>query len=282
MLVPAVAGLAIACAWGLAGTLSARGARASDAASATAWGAIGGAVVLAPVIVAFGPAVPSGGEFAEAIPVALCTLGGNMALFAAMRRGRIALVAPLAALYGPFAALLAVLGGESISATVAASFALVIVGMTLIVSARQEAEEASLAHGSAIAFALLAAVMLGVGLVGATDVGGRIGGMWMLAVVEVLGALVFGLPLLVRARLAFVRETIVWNTAGSCVTSVGYLTYIAVSDRYGVAITATLTSLQCVIGALLSAWTLRERLDARQIAGGVAIAAALTLLAATA
>lgn len=281
MLVPVLAGLGIAGVWGLAGTLSARGARASDAASATAWGAIGGAVVLAPVLLLIAPPVPSLSQVLPALPVALSTLGGNLALFAAMRRGRIALIAPLAALFGPIAALIAVLGGEPISLPIALSFALVICGTTLIVSARDDDQATGHARGAAIALSLLAALLLGIGLVGATSVGGDIGGLWMLAIVEVLGALIFGLPLLLRRRLAFVRETVIWNTAGSCATSVGYLTYIAVTGRYGVAVTATLASLQCVVGALLSAWTLHERLHARQIAGGTAIAAALALLAAT-
>jgi drug/metabolite transporter (DMT)-like permease len=273
-------GIVAAVCWGVAGTLSARGARASDAASATAWGAVGGAVALAPVLlVAAGPA-PSGRWLGLAAITAVSTLLGNLCLFAALRRGPIALVAPVAALYGPEAALVSVARGEPLDPFTALAFALVTAGMVLVVGNRRPPTSDDVAHRprQAVALALGASVLLGSGLVGATEVGGEIGGLWMLATVEILGALMFGLPLLIAGRLSLSPRAMGWCTLGSVTTSVGYLTYIAVSSRHGIAVPAILASQQCVVAAAVGIVSLGERVSRRQMLGGVLVAGAVALL----
>ena len=269
--------------WGVAGTLSARGARASDAASATAWGAVGGAVALAPILLLFAGPPPSGRWLALAAVTAVSTLLGNLTLFAALRRGPVALVAPVAALYGPEAALVGIARGEPIGPTIILAFALVTVGMVLVVGRRQGVTSTEVAQHprQAVALAFAASALLGTGLVGATEVGGQIGGLWMLASVEILGALMFGLPLLAAHRLSLSRTTICWCTLGSVTTSVGYLTYIAVSSEHGIAVPAILASQQCVVAAMVGVFSLGERVSRAQLLGGALVASALALIAAT-
>lgn len=101
----------------------------------------------------------------------------------------------------------------------------------------------------------------------------------MLATVEVLGALLLGIPLLGSGRLSLSRPAIGWCTLGSCTTSVGYLTYIAVSTVHGVAVPAVIASQQSVVAAFVGVLALGERLSRRQVAGGMLIAAAVAVVA---
>ena len=241
---------------------------------------MGGAIILTPVLIIFGGHAPMGHWLLLALLTASSTLLGNLLLFAALRRGPVALVAPIVALYGPLAAVVSIATGQHVRILTMGGLALAMAGLILVVIHRHTATTEK--HHRPLQAGLLAfaaSLALGAGLVGATKVGHHIGAFWMLATVEFLGSLVFGGTLLALRRLSFSPITIAYNSLGSVTTSVGYITYITVSTRYGIAVPAVLAAQQSVVAAGFGILLLKEK-PARAQALGVGLVALGVALAA--
>jgi drug/metabolite transporter (DMT)-like permease len=268
-------GLTAALCWGLSAVVASRSTRLIGSQQALAY-------VMLLSLIALGVLAPIAGVPAHAGPHAfawavLAGAGSALGLsfmYRALRLGKVGVVAPIASTEGALAAVFAVALGEQLTAGVAICLAVITVGVVLA-TMRGHASDV---HLRPSVFALSAACCFGVNLVASAHAGDTLGALWTILVARIVGVALIAVPLIVRGRLPLPAGAW-WMVCFSAAAEVlGYVGYV-VGSHHGVAIPAVLGSQFAAIAAVVSYAVLGERLDQRQVAGGVVIVAGVTALA---
>lgn len=232
-------------------------------------------VVTLPLALAVG-GVPDGDTWAHA-PAAgaagLLELAGFGCYVLAIRRGSLAVIAPLVGLEGGIAALVAIAGGERVGALVVAGILLAAVGTSLSCAERGERRAAG------AGWAILAGVVFGLMFVmyGMTDP------LEPFTAVTIgrFCALVILVPVVLRRPCVAVARADLWRlSAVGAVDAVAFGAFVAAVDRGPVSVASVCGAQFATISVILSVLLLRERPARVQIAGIVLTLAGTTLLAA--
>ena len=272
-------GLGAALAWAAATLCSARASRLLGAGSTLALVMLVGLVVIVPFVAVEG--VPAGLDAdisAWLVVAGFGNVAGLACVYAALRIGKVGIVAPIASTEGAVAAVIAVLAGEQLSPGAGAMLGLIVVGVVLAAVAPRGGVVAEGA-GRAALLAFAAALLFGVGLYAVGRVSVDLPVSWVLLPTRAMAVLFVAVPLLLTRKLRVTRAALpLVVAAGLC--EVAGLTAFTLGARHGIAVTVVVASQYAAITAVGAYVVFRERLAPIQIAGVAAIVVGIASLSA--
>jgi drug/metabolite transporter (DMT)-like permease len=271
-------GLAAAVLWGVSSAVAARSSRLIGAEAALGWVYLVGLAVAVPA--AFATGLPDlDGEglrwLAVTAPAAISSL---YLMYAAVKRGPVALVMPIAASQGGVAALIAVGLGEDLEPLAAAGLGVIMAGM---LAAMRRPGNLDVSHSTAaVVLAALCAAISGFALYGSARTGDSLGALWTLAALRVAGVAGLTLPVALAGSLRRPgRATRLVLFCGLADTA-AFASYVAAASAGSVAVPAVLSSQFAAVAALIGVAAMGERLTRVQVAGIVSILAGVALVTA--
>jgi drug/metabolite transporter (DMT)-like permease len=277
-MIAVLGGLGAAVLFATATVSAARGSRLVGAESFLA-GVMTVGLVIAFPFVALGGA-PSRLEASSLGWLALSGIGNVAGLlfdYAALRVGRLGLVAPILATEGAIAALISVAAGERLAPAAAATLVLIAAGVVLATRTGARDVDASDQSRRAVLLALAAACSFGASLYATGRVSAQLPLAWALLPARLVGVVAVALPLALTGRLRLTRRAAPWVVlAGAC--EAGGFAAFAVGARHGIAISAVLSSQFATLAALAGIVLFRERLARTQFAGVAAVACGVAIL----
>jgi drug/metabolite transporter (DMT)-like permease len=259
-------GVGAALCWGTSTFCSSRSTRIIGAPAALGWVMLVGFLIVAPIAAVRGVTGDAGAsDFGWLVVASAGSVSGLGLSYAALRRGKVSIVAPICATEGAIAALVAVAFGQRLAATTLVALG-VIAGGVILASTGSEVVEG---HSSriSVALAVLAASLFGISLYASGRVGPSVGAAAILFAARGLGVTVIVLPLLVRRRLRLTRTAVPFVLASGVLEVAGYAAFLLGVGSGNVAVPAVLSSLFAVVAGMLGFVLLGERLRRLQFAG---------------
>lgn len=217
-----------------------------------------------------------GADIAWLAVASIGSVGGLGMSYAALRRGKVSIVAPICATEGAIAAIVAVAFGQQLAAATLVALAVIACGVILASTGNEVVEGHS--SRSSIALAILAASLFGVSLYASGRVGPSLGAAAILLGARGLGVTVIALPLIVRRRLRLTRPALPYVLASGVLEVVGYAAFIVGVGSGNVAVPAVLSSLFAVVAGVLGFVLLGERLRRVQFVGVAATVLGVVVL----
>jgi drug/metabolite transporter (DMT)-like permease len=271
-------GLGAAVLFATATVSAARGSRLVGAESFLAGVMTVGFVIALPFVALGG--TPAGLDASAFGWLALSGIGNVAGLlfdYAALRVGRLGLVAPVLATEGAIAALLSVAAGERLAPGAAVTLVLIAAGVVLATRTSSHDVDVSDQNRRAVLLALAAACSFGASLYATGRVSAQLPLAWALLPARLVGVAAVGVPLAFTGRLRLTRRAAPWVVlAGAC--EIGGFAAFAVGARHGIAISAVLSSQFATLAALAGIVLFRERLARIQFAGVAAVACGVAIL----
>jgi drug/metabolite transporter (DMT)-like permease len=259
-------GVGAALCWGTSTFCSSRSTRIIGAPAALGWVMLVGFLIVAPIAAVRGVTGGAGAsDFGWLVVASAGSVSGLGLSYAALRRGKVSIVAPICATEGAIAALVAVAFGQRLAATTLVALG-VIAGGVILASTGNEIVEG---HSSriSVALAVLAASLFGISLYASGRVGPSVGAAAILFAARGLGVTVIVLPLLMRRRLRLTRTAVPFVLASGVLEVAGYAAFLLGVGSGNVAVPAVLSSLFAVVAGMLGFVLLGERLRRLQFAG---------------
>jgi drug/metabolite transporter (DMT)-like permease len=306
-----IGGLGAAVLWGAATLCSSRSSRMVGSRLVLGWVMIVGVIVGLPIaIVSPGPATVAPSTFVLLGVVGVSYVVGLQLTYAALRIGKVSIVAPIVATEGAVAALIAVALGDAIGVVAAAMLAVIVSGVVLSTlepgradvpagdfdlvadaidgPTRRDALDPTVPTATgerpidtrrAALFAIIAALVFGVGIVAAGKSAALVPVAWVALAARLVGLVVVVIPLVLQRRLYVTRAALplvviagVGEVIGSMLSAWG--------SRDSIAITAVMGSQFAAFAAVVAFLLFGERLGRVQVAGVVLIVGGVTVLAA--
>src|SRR3954447_26789868 len=256
---------AAACAFAVATVCSSRSTRMIGAGPVLGWVMLIGLVAVAPVLaLGPGPGRLDRATLGWLVLGGVGNAGGLLLDYAALRVGQVGIVAPIVSTEGAITAVLAILAGESLSAAVGLTLAVIVAGIVLSATtpadgaprrgavSRRDARRAAL-------YAVAAAVAFGVSLYGTGRVSGDVPMGWVILPARLAGVVAVALPLLVAGRLALTRAAAPLVVVAGLCEVIGFASYTA-GAQHDIAIAAVLSSQFAAVAALAAFLIFGERL----------------------
>jgi drug/metabolite transporter (DMT)-like permease len=272
-------GLGAAGAWAISTLCSSRSSRLIDPMVVVAWVMLVGLVICLPLAAASG--VPSRlGTSAGAwlLVSGAGNVGGLLLAYRALRTGKVSLIAPLVSTEGAVAAVIALLAGEHLRATVGAALGLAVVGVCLAAVPAEDPERpVAGSHVAGVALAMGAALTFGVSLYATARASSSLPASWVVLSGRVIGVLALALPLIALQRLRLTRAATPLVVGSGICEVLGFFSYTA-GARHGVAVAAVLASQFAALASLAAFLLFRERLGRVQLAGVGTVLVAVSLL----
>jgi drug/metabolite transporter (DMT)-like permease len=290
-----VFGLLTAFLWATTLLASARASRLLGAWSTLAWVMLIGLIVTLPFVIATAPSVSLTGRDVTLMAVAgIANSVGLLCNYAAVRRGKVALVGPIVSTEGAIAAVLAVIAGDPLGAAAAAVLAIIAVGVVLA-SIDRSAGDPELAPDPAaearpigpsrdtvivVGLALGAAALFGLNLFVTSRIAGVLPLAWTVLPARLAGVVLVTIPLVLRGRLRLVRAAVPFVIVVGVCEVLGIATF-ALGARVSAPVTSVLASQFAGIAAVAAYLLFGERLRRVQVVGIVLIGIGVAVLAAT-
>lgn len=205
----------------------------------------------------------------------ITSVSGLGLVYAALRIGKVGVVAPITSTEGALAAVFSVAFlGEHLTVAVACALAVIAAGVVVVTSQARLAD----LHLRPALLALAAASVFGVGLVASARAGDAIGPFWTILVSRSVGVAFVALPLALMGRLPRPGRALPLVLFSGFAEVTGFAGYI-IGARHGVAVPAVLSSQFAAVAAVISFAAFGERLTRLQLAGAVSIAAGVAAVA---
>jgi drug/metabolite transporter (DMT)-like permease len=209
--------------------------------------------------------------------------GGLLLAYRALRFGQVGIVAPIVSTEGAITALIALLAGESLSAAVWATLAVIVAGIVLSAAHDDDASGPGVVSRAdarhAALFAVGAALAFGVSLYGTGRLSDDLPVAWLVLPARLTGVVAVALPLLLARRLALIRRAAPLVLAAGLGEVLGFVSF-TLGARHGIAVAAVLASQFAAIAAVLAFALFGERLARIQVAGVAAIVSGVAVLTA--
>lgn len=280
------------------------------------WVMIVGVVVGLPLaVVSPGPATLEASTVALLGLAGVCYVIGLQLAYAALRVGKVSIVAPIVATEGAVAALIAVALGDRIG--VVAGIMLVVIAMGVVLStlepgktdvpagdfdlvadaidgprietlgtlgtpgtsAATAATDRSVDAGRTVLLSIGAALIFGVGLVAAGKSAALVPVTWVALTARLVGIVGVVIPLVLQRRLRVTRAALPLVLIAGVGEVIGSM-LSAWGSRDSIAITAVMGSQFAAVAAVAAFFLFRERLGRVQLVGVVLIVGGVTVLAA--
>lgn len=203
-------------------------------------------------------------------------VAGLLLVFAALRVGKVSLVAPISSTEGAIAAILAIAAGEEIGLLAGLMLAVVTVGIVLTGISD---EEASAPARWAPAYAFGAALCFGSSLFVTGHLSETLPLVWTTLPARVVGPLLIAVPLVLLGRFRMTREALPLVAVAAVAEVLGFFSF-AIGARHGIAISAVLASQFAAISAIAAYFLFHERITRVQLAGVLVIALGVAVLSA--
>jgi drug/metabolite transporter (DMT)-like permease len=245
-----------------------------------AWVMLIGLAITAPLVALEGIPDDLDGDAAVWLAVAgVGNVAGLLMAYAALRVGKVGVVAPLVSTQGALAALIAVIAGESLST--AASLLLVAIAFGVILSAIAPDQEAAEEQGTSgrrpVLLGVGAAVAIGWSLYATGRASVELPVVWALIPSRLIGVVAVTLPLALRGGLRMTREALPLVLVAGVFEVAGFALF-AWGARDGIAVTAVLSSQFAAIAGVTAYLLFREWLTRVQLVGVVLIVAGVGAL----
>jgi uncharacterized membrane protein len=270
-------GLLAALMWGTSTAIASRSTRMIGSQQVLAYVMLTGIVLMAvaaPVVE--GVPTVTGRGAAWALAAAVASVGGLALVYAALRIGKVGVVAPITSCEGALAAVFSVVFlGEQLSLGVALALAVVACGVVLVTFHAHLSD----LHLRPALLAGSAAVVFGFGLVASSQAGGVIGPYWTILVSRVVGVVFVAAPMSVSGQLPLpgrrALPLVLYSGFAEVTGFVGYIT----GSQHGVAVPAVLASQFAAVAAFVSFLFFGERLSRMQVCGAVLIGTGVATVA---
>lgn len=301
-------GLGAAVLWAAATLCSSRSSRMLGSRVVLAWVMIVGVVVGLPMAIASpGPTSLEVSTIGLLGVAGICYVIGLQLTYAALRIGKVSIVAPIVATEGAIGALIAVVFGDRIGIVAGIMLAVIAAGVVLstlepgrtdvpagdfdlvaeaIDGPAPDVQATPTATGErpidtrrAALLSIAAALVFGVGLVAAGKSAALVPVTWVAATARLVGIVVVVLPLLLQGRLRVTRATLPLVVIAGVGEVIGSM-LAAWGSRESIAISAVMGSQFAAIAAVAAYVLFRERLGRLQLIGVALIVGGVTTLAA--
>jgi drug/metabolite transporter (DMT)-like permease len=276
-----VAGLATAFMWATGTLCSSRSSRMIGPASVVAWVMASGIVInLAAIGLGPRPGALTGADLAWMGVAGATNVVGLLLVYAALRRGKVGIVAPVVSTEGSIAAAIAVVAGERLGAASGVLLAVIATGVVLAALAPEELPVEGERKGASVGLAVLAATLFGLSLFAIGRLGDSLPVAWALLPPRVVGLATVTLPLAATKRLRLTRRALPLVVVAG-LAEVGGFAFFVAGARHGLAVTAVVASQFAALATIGAYLLFHERLTGRQLAGvGLVVigVAALTVL----
>ncbi len=308
-----VGGLGAAILWAAATLCSSRSSRMLGSRVVLAWVMVVGAVVGLPVaVLSPAPETLEPSTLALLGLAGICYVVGLQLTYAALKIGKVSIVAPIVATEGAVAALIAVALGDPIGVVAAIMLAVIVTGVVLstldpgrsdvaagdfdVVADSIEGPSESEAAGIAVPAVTLAddaaardtrlaailavgaALVFGVGLVAAGRSASLVPVAWVALSTRLVGIVVAVVPLVLQGRLRITRAALPLVVIAGVGEVIGSM-LSAWGSRESIPIAAVMGSQFAAFAAVAAFFLFGERLGRVQVVGVVLIVAAVTILA---
>jgi drug/metabolite transporter (DMT)-like permease len=305
-----IGGLGAAVLWATATLCSSRSSRMLGSRVVLGWVMIVGVVVGLPIaVLSPGPATLAPSTLALLGVAGVCYVVGLQLAYAALRIGKVSIVAPIVATEGAVAALIAVALGDAIGVVAGVMLAIIAGGVVLstLEPGRTDVPagdfdlvadtidgppapnppdpttptatgERPIDTRRAALLAIAAALVFGVGIVAAGKSAALVPVAWVALAARLVGIVIVVIPLVLQGRLYVTRVALplvviagVGEVLGSMLSAWG--------SRESIAITAVMGSQFAAFAAVAAYFLFGERLGRLQVAGVALIVAGVTVLA---
>ena len=294
-----IGGLGAAILWAAATLCSSRSSRLLGSRVVLGWIMLVGVVVGLPVaVISPGPSTLEPSTVGLLGLSGICYVVGLQLTYAALRIGKVSIVAPIVATEGAVAALISIGRGDPVGVVAGVSLAVVVCGVVLSTLEPGRAEVAAgdfdvvpdavdepASHQPndprlATLLSIAAALVFGVGIVAAGTAASLVPVAWVALAARLVGLVVVVVPLVLSRRFRVTRVALplvliagVGEVFGSMLSAWG--------SRESIAIAAVMGSQFAAIAAVAAFVLFGERLGRLQIAGVVLIGLGVTVLAAS-
>jgi drug/metabolite transporter (DMT)-like permease len=271
-----VGGLGAALVFAVVTLCNARSSRMIGPSALLGWVMLIGLVILVPPV-ALGD-VPDGLDRDAIAWLAVAGVGnvvGLLLAYAALRSGKVGIVAPVVSTQGAIAAAVATVAGDRLAPGSAALLAAVAIGV--FVAGRGSEDPAGQHEPRATLLAVAAAVAIGFSLYAIGRVSVSLPVAWALIPSRIAGVAAVTVPLLLRSQLRITRAALPLVLVSGVCEVAGFALF-AFGARHGIAVAAVLASLFAAIAAVAVHVLFRERLARTQVAGVVLIVVAVAAL----
>jgi drug/metabolite transporter (DMT)-like permease len=301
-----VGGLGAALVFATVTLCNSRSSRMIGPTQLLAWVMLIGLAIVLPLVVLEGVPDDLDGESGTWLAVAgIGNVVGLLLAYAALREGKVGIVAPVVATQGAVAALLAVVAGETLGAGAAVTLAVIAVGVVLAGLAAEPGGEAGRAEGGAaegaaggeggrgreagdaarppetraLLYALGAAFAIGWSLYATARASIELPVVWALLPSRLIGVAAVTLPLALRTGLRMTREALPLVAVAGVCEVLGFALF-ALGARHGIAVSAVLASQFAAVAAVAAYFLFGERLARIQLAGVALIVVGVGVLSA--
>jgi drug/metabolite transporter (DMT)-like permease len=271
-----VGGLGAALVFAVVTLCNARSSRMFGPSALLGWVMLIGLVILVPPV-ALGD-VPDGLDRDAIAWLAVAGVGnvvGLLLAYAALRSGKVGIVAPVVSTQGAIAAAVATVAGDRLAPGSAALLAAVAIGV--FVAGRGSEDPAGQHEPRATLLAVAAAVAIGFSLYAIGRVSVSLPVAWALIPSRIAGVAAVTVPLLLRSQLRITRAALPLVLVSGVCEVAGFALF-AFGARHGIAVAAVLASLFAAIAAVAAHVLFRERLARTQVAGVALIVVAVAAL----
>jgi drug/metabolite transporter (DMT)-like permease len=275
-----VGGLGAALVFATVTLCNSRSSRMIGPTQLLAWVMLIGLAIVAPLVMLEG--VPDDLDAESGTWLAVAGVGnvvGLLLAYAALRVGKVGIVAPVVATQGAVAAVLAVIGGESLGAGSALMLAVIAVGVVLAGLAGEGGEELGAGEPRALYLALGAAFAIGWSLYATARASIELPVVWALLPSRLIGVAAVTVPLALRNGLRMTREALPLVAVAGVCEVLGFALF-ALGARHGIAVSAVLASQFAAVAAVAAYLLFGERLARVQLAGVALIVVGVGVLSA--
>jgi drug/metabolite transporter (DMT)-like permease len=279
-----VGGLGAALVFATVTLCNSRSSRMIGPSHLLAWVMLIGLAIVAPLVVLEG--VPDGLDAESGAWLAVAGVGnvvGLLLAYAALRIGKVGIVAPVIATQGAVAAVLAVVAGESIGVGAGVCLAAIAVGVVLAgltTESNGETDDSQAGREKrALLLALGAAFAIGWSLYATARASIDLPVVWALLPSRVIGVAAVTVPLALRSGLRMTREALPLVLVAGVCEVLGFALF-ALGARHGIAVSAVLASQFAAVAAVAAYFLFGERLARVQLAGVTLIVAGVGVLSA--
>jgi drug/metabolite transporter (DMT)-like permease len=274
-------GVGAATAWAVSLLCSSRSSRLIDPMAVVAWVMLVGLVITVPLAAAAGvPARLHGSALIWLILSGAGNVSGLILSYYALRIGQVSLVAPIVSTEGAIAAVIAVIAGASLAASVAATLGVIVVGVALAsVPAPDAALEDAARHPTVVILALVSTLSFGTSLYATGRAGAALPASWVVLSARLIGAVTLAVPLVLAGRLRLTARAVPFVVGSGLAEVAGFYSYTW-GSRHGLAIAAVLSSQFAVVALAASYVLFSERLSRVQLAGVACVLVGVAALSA--
>jgi drug/metabolite transporter (DMT)-like permease len=287
-----VGGLMTSVLWAMTLLGAARASRLIGPWSTLAWVMLIGLTVALPLLLLTGSAVTLTGPDVVNLAVAgTANTAGLLLGYAALRRGKVAVVGPIQSTEGAIGAVLAIIAGDALTTAAGVLLAIIAIGVVLASveqpSARVTAandtrpnpDETGRSAAITAALALGAAVLFGINLFVTSRIADALPLAWSILPARLAGVIGVSVPLILARRLTLTRAAAPFLVLVGLAEVAGIATY-AIGSRDSAPIAAVIASQFAGIAAVAAFVLFGERLGRVQVIGVVVIAVGVAALTA--